>query len=532
MVGGIFLTLYGIHLSGTSLQKILGSHLEEVLKKAKGSSLKGLAIGAATTGAIHSSSTTAVMLIGLITGSFMGLADTIPIILGASIGSTIVTQIASIQIGSLAFLITSAGVFMHLSARNKITMQAGEAIIGFSFIFWGTQLMFSAVVAMHSAVAFLQIMNIFAELPGLALLCGTFLTIISGSTAIASILAVALGMSGAADLSTALFMILGINLGSSFKVVLLTLRRKNFSGKLALIHMASNLMGVLACLILFGFFRQLVELTSADPARQVANAHTLYNVISALIFIPFIPLAVRLVQKNFPDSPMIEKEELSYLDRKLVCTPSVSLAQVNNGTVEMAKVSCEMLELSRSMFFEEKPDLFKNICRREDRIDDMTERISEYIIQISQQNLSRDDAMKLYSLMRIVADIERLCDHIVFVADIFASVQKDKTVFSEKAKDEIAAVYGKLRIMQNLIIKSMSEDNVKLANEINGHENKVDEIIKKISANSQKRLEDGTCSQEAGRYFSDILCHLERVGDHYDNIAYAIIDRSLGEKKA
>jgi phosphate:Na+ symporter len=183
------------------------------------------------------------------------------------------------------------------------------------------------------------------------------------------------------------------------------------------------------------------------------------------------------------------------------------------------------------MFFEEKPGLFKNICCHEDRIDDMTEKISEYIIRISQQNLSRDDAMKLYSLMRIVADIERLCDHIVFVADIFANAQKDKIVFSEKAKNEIAAVYGKLRIMQNLIIKSMSEDNVKLAREINEHENKVDEIIKKISGNSQKRLENGTCSQEEGGYFSGILSHLERVGDHYDNIAYAIIDRSLGKKK-
>lgn len=532
MVGGIFLTLYGIHISGTNLQKILGSHLEEILKKAKGNSFKGLVIGAATTGAIHSSSTTAIMLIGLITGSFMGLVDTIPIILGASIGSTIVTQIASIRIGGLALLIMSAGVFTHLSARNKINMQAGEAMTGFGFIFLGAQLMFSAVAAMSSSAAFLQVMNVFAELPGLALLCGTFLTVISGSTAIASILAVALGMSGVADLSTALFMILGINLGSSFKDALLTLRRKNFSGKLALIHIVSNLIGVLSFLILFGFFRRLVEFTSADPARQIANAHTLYNVISALIFIPFIPSAIRLVQKNFPDSPMIEKEELSYLDRKLVCTPSVSLAQVNNGTVEMARVSCEMLELSRAMFFEEKPDLFENICRCEDRIDGMTERISEYIIRISQQNLGRDDAMKLYSLMRIVADIERLCDHIVFVADIFASIQKDKTVFSEKAKNEIAAIYGKLRIMQNLIIKSMSESNVKLANEINGHENKVDEIIKKISANSQKRLEDGACSQEADRYFSNILCHLERVGDHYDNIAYAIIDGSSGKKKA
>jgi len=525
IAGGLSLILYGIHLSGINLQKILGSKLEDMLKKSNKNPVRGLATGTAITGMIHSSGTTTVMLIGLITGGFMTLSGAIPVMLGANIGSTIATQLASLRIGSYALAFLTMGVLLHISAEKKINKRIGEATIGFSFLFLGMEFLYSGIDSISENPLFLETIKLSVNSPLSAILLGAIITVLFRSASTISILVVTLGATGSIELSSALYMILGINFGSSLKVVSLALRGKNFSGKLALIHIMFNSFGLVLFLIFFGYFESLIQVSSVDTGRQIANAHTFYNLISAIFFIPFTPLIIRFVEKISPANKSIKKTDLFYLDKKLICTPSVSLSQVNRGMVEMAKIAHEMLESSKMILFEGK-DLIKNIQQRENRIDNMTEKSSEYMVQISQQNLSRPDMMKLYSMMHIVAEIEHLCDHISDVSEIFEAMKDNKKfTLSEKAKGELIAVFGKLGIMQNLVIKSLDENNVKLANEIIQHENKVDEIIKKINNNHALRMQEGNCTEEAGKYFSEILYNLERIGDHYDNIAYAIVDR-------
>jgi phosphate:Na+ symporter len=533
IVGGISLILYGIHLSGINLQKILGSYSEKLLKKANSDPLKGVAIGAGITALIHSSVTTTMMLIGLINGGFMELSGAIPVMLGANIGSTVATELASFQIREYALAFMIVGIWIHISTEKKIYKRIGEAIVGFGFLFLGMEFLFAGIDFLASNKIFVEIINLLAGSPLSAIFAGAFVTVILRSATATSILVVALGAASVINFPLALFMILGVNFGSSLKVIYLALKGKNFSGKIALIHLTFNSLGLLIFLIFFNYFYELAKMTSPDTGRQIANAHMLYNLLTALIFIPLVPLTVRIIEKISPPSGTIKKTELFYLDRKLICTPSVSLQEVNRGAVEMAKISYEMLEASKMIFFEERADLIAGIEESEDKIDHMTEKISEYMIQISQQNLDQGDTMKLYSLMRIVAEIEHLCDHIVAVSRIFTEIKKNKNIpFSPKSQSELSAVYGKLRIMQNLTIKSLEENNVKLAGEITEHENKVDEIIKKINASHINRLKNGECDKEAGKYFSKILYNLERIGDHYDNIAYGIIDRFRHEERS
>ncbi len=527
IIGGLFLVLYGIHLSGINLQKILGSNIEKALKKTNNNPIRGVAIGTGITSLIHSSGTTTVMLIGLITGGFMGLEGAIPVMLGANIGSTIATQLASMRIGSYALIFLALGVYIHIAVTKKIHKRVGEALIGFSFLFLGMDFIFKGVSFLSKNEIFVSVITSMTQSPAAGIVSGAFATVILSSASAAAILIVALGIASVINLRTALFIILGINLGSSLKITYRVLKGDNLSGKLALIHLVFNCFGIAVFLLFFDAFYQIAELTSGDTGRQIANAHTFYNIIAALIFIPFTPLVIKVIEKILPSDKSIKKHTLFYLDKKLICTPSVSLQQVNRGTVEMAKISYNMLESSRKIFFEDRTDLLKKVEADENKIDQMTEKISEYMVQISQQNLSRENAMTLYSLMHIVADIEHLCDHIFSTSQIFVNLKNDRKVnFSEKACDELTAVYGKLKIMQNLIIKSLDENNLKLANEIAEHENKVDEIIKKITANHINRIKEGKCTEDAGKYFMNALYHLERVGDHYDNIAYAIIDRS------
>lgn len=527
IAGGLMLILYGIHLSGINLQKILGSHLEEILRKAGHDPLRGVATGAAITGLINSSGTTTVMLFGLITGGIITLTEAVPVMLGANIGSTVATQLSSLRIGGSALFFLTVGVFIHLSVKKKIFKNIGEAIIGLSFLFLGMNFLFSGVESLSGNGNFIMIADsLLMHSPLRTILMGVFVTVLLQSATATSVLAVALGAASVIDLNSALFLILGINLGSSLKVVYLALRGENFSGKLAFVHLIFSLTGFVAFIVFFPYFFSLSDWSAVDEGRKIANAHTFFNLISALVFLPFVPLAVKLSEKISSQVKPLDKNRLFYLDRKLICTPSVSLAQVNRGAVEMARITFEMLESAKGILFEGKIDNFREIEIGENETDVMTEKMTDYTIQISQQNLSHEDKLKLYSLMHILADIEHLSDHILAASVIIVEMQKDKDVrFSEKAQRELTAVFGKLKIMQNLVIKSLEEDNPKLANEIIKHENKVDEIIKKITANHEIRLQEGICSQEAGKYFTEILYNLERVGDHYDNIAFAIIDR-------
>ncbi len=525
-IGGLFLILYGIHLSGVNIQKILGSKLEEILKGGAKGPARGLATGALITGVINSSGTTTVMLFGLITGGIVTLADAVPVMLGASIGSTAATQLASFHADKWGLSLLILGVFIHLSAKRKTYKSIGEALIGLSFIFVGMGFLFDGAEALSGDKIFMAINRLLLEgHPLIAMMTGAIVTLLLQSATAASILAVALGAAGVMDLPAALYLIIGINLGSSLKVVYLALRGENFSGKLAFIHLLFNLTGSAIVLALFPYFREVVEMSADTAGRQIANAHTLYNVISAIIFLPLIPAATKLSRKVSEGMEPIGKSQLCYLDRKLISTPSVSLAQVNRGAVEMANISFDMLDSSREMLFDGKAGNIEDIRIDEEKIDLMTGKMTEYAIWISQQNLSHADKMKLFSLMHVLADLEHLTDHILALSNIFAEMtETDEAEFSEKAKRDLGAVFGKLKIMQNLVIKALREQDQRLAGEIKDHENKVDEVIKKVADSHERRMRDGSCSLLAGKYYMEILYNLERVGDYYDDIAFAITD--------
>lgn len=524
IVGGLAILLYGIHLSGVNLQKIAGFRLEEVLKKTSDNPVKSLIIGTGITALIQSSGTTITMLIGFMSAGLLVFEGAIPVMLGANIGSTITTQLASLQIGLYAMPILAVGVIIHIFAVRKIKKNIGEAIIGFSFLFLGMYFIFNGMTSLSFDQTFVEFVNQYNSNKILYVFILALFTLLLQSSSATSVVVVALGASQIIDLNTALYMILGANLGSSLKVISIDLRQKGFLTGIAAIHVLFNIVGIIVFLLFFKYFDYLISITSSDIGRQIANGHTVYNIINALIFLPFIPFIVKVINKYIPEKSDKESE-LSYLSRKLLYTPSVALGQANRAVVDMAKITYEMLENSRMIFFEGRIDLLEKVHGQEEELDKMTGKISEYLSQISQQSLSKKDLMKLYSLMHITTDLEHLSDHVLVVSELFEEVKEDEIIFSEKANRELKAIFGKLKIMQNLVIKSLAEDNLKLAYEIIKHENKVDEIVKKANSNHLERMNSGACSLENGKYFTELLTKLERIGDHSDNIAYAVVDR-------
>ncbi len=524
IIGGLALLLYGIHLLGVSLQKVLGFRLEEILRKTNNNPIKGLAIGTGITAVIQSSGTTTIMLIGFLGAGLLSLKSAVPVMLGANIGGTITTQFASLQIGMYALPIMTIGVLIHIFSKRKIYKNCGEALIGFSFLFIGMNFVFSGTHLLSFDANAVHFIKTLSSSAAPAVLVAAAVTLFLRSSSATSIFVVALVVAGIVEIKPALFLILGINLGASLKILYFALIKRNFLSRLAVTHLLFNLSGLLLFSIFFESFYQLTTMTSSDVGRQVANAHTLYNAVNALIFLPFVPFVAKFINKHI-SIEKTEKKKFFYLNRKLLYTPSVALSQANRGVVDMARIAYEMLENTRLIFFENKLELAEKVEKMENDMDEMTGRISEYIVQISWQNLSKKDSMKVYSLMHIVTDLEHLADHLLTVSELLVELKEKNIEFSEKGNRELMAVFGKLKIMQNLVIKSLEEDNLRLAYEIIKHENKVDEIVKKSHSNHLERLEKGICDFESSKYFSELLNNLERIGDHSDNIAYAVVDR-------
>lgn len=532
-LGGVALVVYGVHLSGVNFQKLLGSYLEQMIRNASRSVWLGVFLGFLVTALIHSGSTVAIILNGLMWDGFLTLSAALPIMLGAGIGSTVAAQLASLRIGTYALVFLFAGTVLHLGSNHRNLNRLGEAVIGLSFLFLGMELIMTGVSHFLEVPEIARTLDFIAEHSLWAVYVGAILTLLFQSSTAAAITIIALGISAPIPLATALFMVLGINLGKALRVLYLTLRHSEAYGNLAIFNLLFNLFSFVLLVVFFDQLYALVVLSAAEPARQIANAYTLYALISALIFLPFVFILAKVWKVAFGIPRVASRRAHGFaLDRKLICTPSVSIAEVNRASVSMSRSARKMLDDTFEILEAVEPNTpRKLVARRENGIDRMTAKLATYVMHIASQNLSRRDAIQLYSLIGIVSSIEHLCDHIMNVANLFVQVRRQRVVLSPQAQRELMGLHGKLRIMQNLTTKALEENNGRLAQEIIEHENKVDEIIKKIMVQHTVRVENGECSPVAASFYEKILNNLERVGDHYDNLAYSIADRFARKKR-
>lgn len=525
-LGGVALVVYGVHVSGVNFQKLLGSYLEMLIRRVSRSLWGGMILGLGITSLLHSGGIVALMLTGLMWDGLLNLTAALPIMLGASIGSTVAIQLASLRIGGYALLLLSVGTVMHLSGSKLYWNRLGEALIGLSFLFLGMELILLGAGGLVETSLIGGVLNFIVNNPFWGIYAGGFLTLLLQSSTAAAVTLIALSLSAALPLSTALLMISGIILGKGLRVVYVTLRHSEASGALAIINLFFSLFGFVLFVLFFDQFHMLVTLTADEPARQIANAYTLFTFINALILLPLTPLLARGWRRIFGGGNHLERSADFTLDRRLICTPSVSITEANRATVSMSKSARKMLDDTFAILSADEPQASRKlVCEQEKAVDHLTAKIAAYVLQIASQNLNRRDTIRLYSLIGAVSGIEHLCDHIMDIADLCAESRRQGLRFSDSARRELWGVHGKLRLMQNLTTKALEEDNGRLAQEIIEHENKVDEIIKKVMARHLRRVTEGQCDAAAAEYYVKILNNLERVGDHYDNLAYSIADR-------
>jgi phosphate:Na+ symporter len=468
LLGGLGMFLYGMRIMSDGLKRSAGSRMRFILRALTVSRFRGLIAGAFVTTVIQSSSATTVMLVSFVEAGLIKFPHTLGVILGADIGTTITAQIIAFKVTDLALLLVAGGFALRLFAKKESLQAIGEAILGFGLVFNGMNLMSKAMIPLRAYQPFIDMLTSL-EYPLLGIIAGTALTAILQSSSAVTGIIIVLGQQGLLTLDAAIPMILGANIGTTITAGLASLGGGREAKRVAVAHTFFKIGGVLLFLFWIPSFADLVRGISPGPPegtsliaaqaavvpRQIANAHTIFNVGLAFVFFPFAGLMARQITRLLPDTPVPPgiKPAVAHLDSNLIKTPDLALNMARAEVVDMTELVKIMLGQVIIPFeeTEEPPDpyypdlkLIEGIQMREKKVDYLDEQISVYLFEISRGNLTNEQANESYALVSIVHDLEAIGD----VIDKSLAPLARKTLalgvpFSEEGKAELQAYHTK-----------------------------------------------------------------------------------------
>ena len=523
IVGGLALFLYGMFILSDGLQKLAGDRLKKTMELFTKSRMRGLATGAVFTALIQSSSVTTVTLLGLINAGLVSLEQSVGIILGADIGTTITAQLVAIKVGALALPIVAVGFLLKAVARDQKVKYLGEAILGFGILFIGMNFMSSGVKPLKTSSYVMGLLVDFGKTPLLGILAGALFTAIIQSSSATSGLVIAMGMQGLLSLEAAVALMLGANIGTCATALLASIGASLSAKRAALIHLLFKVFGVMVILIPLPYFIKLAAATSSSLPRQIANAHTLFNVGITLLFLPFGFIVVKIVKMLIPGEVIAVERGTKFIDKRLLSTPFVALASAEKDVVRMSEIVHSMIVDSKKIFLQNEKKLIKIVAAKEDSVDEIDKILDSYMTILSEKSMPVKDSEKLAGLMHAITDIERVGDHINNIVESAERIAKEKIDFSKDALQDLGRMFDAVESIFGKTVRALKGEDGGLIKQIFDDEGELDRMEKEFEAGHMKRLENNRCSPAAGVVFVDVLRNLERIGDHSDNIAHMLL---------
>lgn len=518
--GGLGLFLYGMNLMSEGLENVAGEKLKSILEKITSNRLMGAFVGTIVTAIIQSSSATTVMVVSFVNAGLMNLTQATGVILGSNIGTTITAQMVSFKLEVIAPIFIGLGAILMMIAKKKRTKDISYISIGFGVLFLGMGMMSSSMEPVAELPVFKDFIVMVGDNPLLGVFVGIVMTAILQSSSATTGILVALASVGTIGMNVAFPMVLGCNIGTCVTAIIASLTANRTAKKAALLHLFFKIAGTL---LFLPFASQVVSIVSNmtpdNVGRQVANAHTIFNIVITIVMLPVASYMVKLVNRILPDHDEIESTGSIYLDKKLLETPVVASVQAVKETIRMAHKSKENLELAMKAFFEgEEKDIAK-VYENEKVINTLEKEITEYLVELSEQNLPEENAKLVSQIYHSVNDIERIGDHAENIVEL-ASIRNEKDInMSEEALNELKEIFETTLEAISLAIKSYEEydkNNKAIIDEV---EEKIDSLEKVFRDNNIERLNSKKCLTDAGIMFFDLLSNLERIGDHANNIA-------------
>lgn len=545
LLGGIALFLYGMSIMGAGLEKLAGGKMQGVLQKLTSSTVKAVIFGTLITGVIQSSAGTVVICVGLVNSGIMTLTQSVGVIMGANIGTTVTGQLirmADISGDSLVMtliqpktfspVVAFIGCIFYVFMRNAKRKNIGQIMLGFGILFTGMNLMDTGVAPLRDSEMF---QNLFLSMtnPILGILVGVLVTVaIQSSSASVGILQ-ALSSTGLVTFGSAIPIILGAHIGTAF-TPLLTIGGSSKDGKrAALVHLYFNIIGSVVLLVLI----YAVQLTIGIPMwgdvmnkGSIANIHTLSSAAAMLLFMPCSSVLSKLAMLTVPDTEE-EAQEMSMpvLDERLFKSPSVALQQAKNAVVKMSRRAARNVNLATPLLLDLNQDTVSAIKVRENLIDRMEVNISNYLIKMTDQELGDDENHIVTELLNFVTEFERIGDYAVNITEEAVELDEKEASFSEEAKNELKLLQEALNEILNLTVDAFENNDIRAALRVEPLEEVIDVLVERLRDKHIHRLKDGICSIDTGVVFLDVLNNAERISDHCSNVAARLIGMEASE---
>lgn len=533
MFAGLAVFMFGLKTMSERLEKQAGNRLRKIFANATDNKLMGVGVGAGVTAIIQSSSATTIMVIGFVNAGILSLTQATAIIMGANIGTTVTAILISLPITEFIAASGLIGVFLVMFSQKSKVRNVGYIIVGLGMIFTGLVVM-SSSMTQFAELDFIR--NFFSTTnnPFFLILIGTVITALIQSSSASTGILITLAGVGLISIENALFIILGINIGTCITALLAAIGSSVNARRAAAIHLMFNLSGTLIFGIMlliapirYGIIYALNGigkiLPSTGVGAQIAAFHIVFNVSTSLMLLPFIKLLVNIALKIIPDKKDVVSEyELKYLNLLILESPSIAIAQAKKEILRMAEMAKKNFDLSVHAVTEYSLDNIEEFAKREDYIDWLNKEIPFFLTKISALHISYEDELVLSSYYHVINDIERIGDYAENLLEYAEKMVNENIYFSEGAKEEILSMYYSVLKLYDVTIKGFEMVDFSVADEVERLEDNIDEFKVTLSDMHIKRLGDGVCTAESGALFLSLISNLERIADHMRNIYNSI----------
>ena len=525
ILGGTALLLYGVRLVGEGLQRAAGARLRHVLSTLTGNRFKALLVGAGVTAVLQSSSATTVMLVGFASAGLLSLRQTIGVILGADVGTTVTVQLLAFDLLSLSPLVVFIGWLLWATTKGT-PKYVGQAILGFGFLFLGMKLVADGTAPLEQSVLFRDLLTALTNQPLILLVIAAAFCGLVRSSAATIGLALSLGATGILPLAGAIPIIFGANIGTAVTALIAAIGQNAEARRVATAHAVFKVVGVALFYPFMAPFADLVSHTAPDVQRQIANAHTIFNVIVAALFLPTSAFAAEFFTRLIPERDGSPTGAM-YLNPQTLDTPAVALGQALRETLRMGDVVIGSLRDAIVVLERNDENLLRAVIARDDLIDRLEEDIKSFLIGLSAQSLTEEQAERETALIFVIADLEEIGD--VIEKNLLELAQKKIDgghVFSAQGWAEIQDVHTKVVENLELAMGALAAQDPLIAEKVIRHKTRINEMEREYRQTHIDRLHSGLReSIDTSSIHLDLLANLKRANSLAAGIAYAVLGR-------
>ena len=537
LIGGLCLFLFGMSVMGDALERRAGGSLKKLLAKLTQNKIAGFLTGLGVTAVIQSSSATTVMVVGFVNSGIMSLKQSIGVIMGANIGTTVTAWILSLggisgdnifvqllKPTSFTPVLALIGTAMLMFGKTSKKKDTGTILLGFATLMFGMDTMSGAVSGLADVPAFRNLFIMFRN-PVLGVLAGAILTaIIQSSSASVGILQ-ALSATGQVSYGAAVPIIMGQNIGTCVTALLSSFGTNKNAKRAAIVHLSFNVIGTVIWLSVFSLISSLLKPALLDASASyfgIAVAHSAFNIACTALLLPMSSLLEKLAIKLVPDTNKMD--EVAELDERLLVTPPIALARCNTLVCEMAESSVTALKNGMNMLLKYNADTAEEIRAYEEKADHYEDILGTYLVKLSRNQISDSDSTEISKLLKVIGDFERISDHAINILESAEELKEKDIRFTDDAKAELDALCGAVSEILTISYTAFIDKNLELARDVEPLEQVIDGLKSKLRDGHIKRLKAGDCSIEAGFVWADLITNLERTSDHCSNIAACVID--------